>query len=101
MVAECAAVGVPSEFEGDDDVLLCVVPLSGSKPDEAKLTAHLAAALPHFMVPRYLRFLDALPRTPTGKPQKVQLRNEGITPMTWDRKAAGVSVRTILSEVHE
>jgi crotonobetaine/carnitine-CoA ligase len=100
-VAECAAVGVPSEFDGDDDVLLCVVPEAGAVPDEADLIRHLAAELPHFMVPRYLRYLDALPRTPTGKPQKVQLRNEGITPTTWDRKAAGVSLRTVLQEAEQ
>lgn len=100
-VAECAAVGVPSEYDGDDDVLLCVVPVPGSEPDEAALTAHLAAALPHFMVPRYLRFLEALPRTPTGKPQKVQLRNEGVTSTTWDRKASGVFLRDILQEAQK
>jgi crotonobetaine/carnitine-CoA ligase len=74
------------------------VPTAGSRPDEAELTAHLAAGLPHFMVPRYLRFVDALPRTPTGKPQKVQLRTEGVTADTWDRKAAGISLRDILQE---
>lgn len=100
-VAEAAAVGVPSEFEGDDDVLLCVVPAAEGGPDQAALTAHLAAALPHFMVPRYLRYLDAFPRTPTGKPQKVQLRTEGVTPETWDRKMAGVSLRDILQEAKQ
>lgn len=100
-VAEAAAVGVPSEFEGDDDVLLCVVPAAVGGPDQAALTAHLAAALPHFMVPRYLRYLDAFPRTPTGKPQKVQLRTEGVTPETWDRKTAGVSLRDILQEAKQ
>lgn len=100
-VTECAAVGVPSEFDGDDDVLLCVVPGERGRPDEAALIAHLAAALPHFMVPRYLRYLDVLPRTPTGKPQKVQLRNEGVTPTTWDRKTAGVSLRDILQKAKQ
>lgn len=100
-VAECAAVGVPSEFDGDDDVLLCVVPAPGPDPDKAEMIAHLAAALPHFMVPRYLRYLDALPRTPTGKLQKMQLRNEGVTSATWDRRAAGVSLRDILQEAEK
>lgn len=100
-VAECAAVGVPSEFDGDDDVLLCVVPAPGGRPDESELIRHLAAELPHFMVPRYLRYLEALPRTPTGKPQKVQLRGEGITEDTWDRKAAGISLRSVLQEVEQ
>jgi crotonobetaine/carnitine-CoA ligase len=97
-VAECAAVGVPSEFEGDDDVLLCVIVAPGATVDPAQLIGHLAANLPHFMVPRYVRFMDQLPRTPTGKPQKAALRTEGVTPTTWDRKAAGVSLRDVVRE---
>ncbi|RYC05934.1 AMP-binding protein [Nocardioides zhouii] len=97
-VLECAAVGVPSEFEGDDDVLLCVVLVAEAEPDPQSLLAHLAAELPHFMVPRYLNYLDVLPRTPTGKPQKVKLRDAGVGPSTWDRKASGVSLRQLAQE---
>jgi len=94
-VAECAAVGVPSEYAGDDDVLVCVVPVPGAAIDPAGLIASLATRLPHFMVPRYVRVLDSLPRTQTGKPQKVALRNEGVTADTWDRHAAGISLRQL------
>ncbi|MCX6460022.1 MAG: AMP-binding protein [Actinobacteria bacterium] len=96
-VAECSAVGVPSEFEGDDDVLLCVVPLPGDTLDPEALIADLALRLPHFMVPRYVRVLDQVPRTPNGKPQKVALRSEGVTADTWDRRAAGVSLRQLIT----
>ena len=44
------------------------------------------------MVPRYVEFVDALPRTPTDKVAKFRLRAEGdhgITPGTWDSEAAG------------
>ncbi len=96
-VAECAAVGVPSEFAGDDDVLLCLIPAPGAPLDPGALITDLAHRLPHFMVPRYVRVLDQLPRTPNGKPQKVALRNEGVTPDTWDRHAAGVSLRQLIT----
>ena len=96
-VVECAAVGVPSQFAGDDDILLCVVPSPGPGFAPAALIADLAVRLPHFMVPRYIRVLDELPRTPTGKPQKVALRSEGVTPDTWDRQAAGVSLRELIT----
>lgn len=96
-VAECAAVGVPSQFAGDDDILLCVMPSPGRPFDPAALIADLAVRLPHFMVPRYIRVLRELPRTPTGKPQKVALRSEGVTPDTWDRQAAGVSLRELIT----
>jgi crotonobetaine/carnitine-CoA ligase len=94
-VEACAAVGVPSEFEGDDDVKLCVVPAPGTRIAPRELVEYLARRLPHFMVPRYIEYLDTLSRTPTGKPQKALLREAGVTEDTWDRKAAGVSLRQV------
>lgn len=94
-VSDCAAVGVPSEFEGDDDVMLCVSLAEGAVLQPAELVGHLVKRLPHFMVPRYVRFSDELPRTPTGKLQKALLRETGVVADTWDRKAAGVSIREL------
>jgi crotonobetaine/carnitine-CoA ligase len=45
------------------------------------------------MVPRYVRVVAALPRTPTQKVQKHELRAQGVTADCWDREAAGVRVR--------
>ena len=45
--------------------------------------------LPYFAIPRYIEFRDSLPRTPSGKVQKYELRDEGKTLDTWDREAAG------------
>lgn len=95
-VADVAAVGVPSEFDGDDDILLCVIPAAGAQVDEVALAEHLAARVPHFMVPRYIRVMDEFPRTPTGKIQKAQLRTVGIDDATWDRKTAGISLRDLI-----
>ena len=47
----------------------------------------------HFMVPRYVRIVTSLPKTPTNKIQKAELRKEGITADTWDRDAAGIVVK--------
>jgi carnitine-CoA ligase len=47
----------------------------------------------HFMVPRYVRVVDELPKTPTQKVQKHLLRTEGVTADTWDRAAAGIQVK--------
>jgi carnitine-CoA ligase len=44
-----------------------------------------------FMVPRYVEIVDALPRTPTEKIRKVELRAAGLTPGTWDRLAGPAS----------
>jgi len=45
------------------------------------------------MVPRYLRFMDAMPKTPTQRVQKNILREQGITAETWDREKAGYKVK--------
>jgi carnitine-CoA ligase len=95
---DCAAVGVPSEFESDDDIKLCVVPAPGPPLAEADLIRHLVGALPHHMVPRYIEVLPGLPRTPTGKIQRPVLRASGTGPGVWDRAAAGVSVRALSRE---
>jgi crotonobetaine/carnitine-CoA ligase len=88
-VLESAAIGVPSELE-DEDVKLAVVLRPGAKLTEPELAAFCAEQLPRFMIPRYIEFVDALPRTPTDKVAKYRLRAEGdhgITPTTWDREA--------------
>ncbi len=91
-VREAAVVGVPSEF-GEDDVLAVVAPVAGRIIDPAELLAFLIPRLPYFMVPRYVRVMPELPKTPTQKVQKNILRGEGVTADTWDRETAGIQVR--------
>ncbi len=91
-VLETAAVGVPSEF-GEEEVLAVVVPKPNRSIDPADLIAHLATRLPHFMVPRYVRIVSELPKTPTSKIEKHVLRAEGLSPDTWDRDAAGIRMK--------
>jgi carnitine-CoA ligase len=40
--------------------------------------------LPKFMIPRYLEFVSALPKTASEKIQKVSLKSRGIG-AAWDR----------------
>jgi crotonobetaine/carnitine-CoA ligase len=47
----------------------------------------------HFMVPRYVRIVPDLPKTPTQKVQKHLLRTEGITADAWDREKAGIRIK--------
>jgi crotonobetaine/carnitine-CoA ligase len=44
-------------------------------------------------VPRFVEFLEALPKTATGKLQKEELRRRGSSRDAWDREAAGYVVR--------
>jgi crotonobetaine/carnitine-CoA ligase len=91
-IREAAAVAVPSEI-AEDEVLVAVSLGEGRTLDPAELIDFLRPRLAHFMIPRYVRILDELPKTPTLKVQKHLIRSAGVTPDTWDREAAGIVVR--------
>ena len=44
-----------------------------------------ALRLPYFAVPRFLHFLDELPKTPSEKVQKAILRATGVSADTFDK----------------
>ncbi len=92
-VREVAAIGVPSDL-GEEDVMVVVAPVDGAQIDPAELIEFLRPRMAHFMVPRYLRVVNELPKTPTAKVQKHRLREQGITADTWDREQAGIRVRS-------
>jgi crotonobetaine/carnitine-CoA ligase len=72
-VLECAAVAVPAEFEaGEDEVMILAVIEPGL--ERAELYEFCVEHLPRFALPRYIRFVDSLPKTPSGKLRKVELR---------------------------
>lgn len=95
LVKEAAALGVPSGFEGDDDILLCLVMQPGSELDHVGFLRFLVGELPHFMVPRYLCRMAVLPRTATGKLQRAMLKDVMAQPDVWDRKRAEVALRDL------
>ena len=82
----------PSEF-GEDEVLAAVSLVEGATLDPAELIAFLTPRMAHFMVPRYVRIVPELPKTPTQKVQKHLLRTEASppTPGTARRPASASS----------
>ncbi|HEY1709542.1 MAG TPA: AMP-binding protein [Rhizomicrobium sp.] len=92
LVNEVAVIPVPSEFS-EEDVMCVIAPVAGKRIDPAELLAFLVPRMPHFMVPRYVRIVDALPKTPTQKIQKHLLRADGLTDDTWDREKAGITIK--------
>ncbi|GAB5470142.1 MAG: ATP-dependent acyl-CoA ligase [Rhodospirillales bacterium] len=90
-VREAAAVGVPSD-ETEEEVLAVLAPLPGRTLDPVDLLAFLRPRLAPFMLPRFIRIVGELPKTPTEKVEKRLLREAGVTAETWDREAAGVKV---------
>lgn len=81
-VAEAAAFGVPSPL-GEEDVAALVV-AGAEAPDPAQLHAFVAAELPAFAVPRFIEFVDALPKTPSERVDKGAVRSRGLGPAPWE-----------------
>jgi crotonobetaine/carnitine-CoA ligase len=53
----------------------------------AELWEWCEGRVPAFAIPRYVRFTGSLPKTPSEKVQKAQLRADGVTADTHDRTA--------------
>ncbi len=71
-VLEAAAVGVPDREYGQE-ILACVVLRAGATLDETELRAHCLRELGRYKSPRYWRFVDELPKGPSGKVQRLKL----------------------------
>jgi acyl-coenzyme A synthetase/AMP-(fatty) acid ligase len=75
-VAEAAAVAAPDEERGQ--VVRAVVVLrDGHEPSPAlarELQEHVKALTAPYKYPRIIDFADALPKTPSGKIKRAQLR---------------------------
>ena len=92
-VQDTAAIPVPSEMS-EDEVMIYVVVRDGQRVTPEELVRFCAERLPYFMVPRYVDFLDDLPRTHTEKIEKYRLRARAVEtlPRVWDREKAGIQL---------
>ncbi len=75
-VLEAAVVGRPDERWGEVPVAFVVL-RSGTTATADQLLAHCGEQLARFKVPKDVTFLDALPRNPSGKVLKRELRAGG------------------------
>ena len=94
-VEESGAIGVKAEAGryAEDELMIVVVPKKGKTIDPVKLIKFLEPKMPYFMIPRFIRFEESLPKTGTQRVQKNKLRDKGITKDTWDMKKAGYKVK--------
>ena len=91
-VLECAVIGIPSEY-GEEEVKAVLVTVEDKNLLPEDLIYFLKERMPHYMIPRFLEFVDEIPKTPTLKVQKTMLRKAGLNKNTWDREKAGISVK--------
>jgi crotonobetaine/carnitine-CoA ligase len=91
-VLESAAYAIPSEL-GEDEVMVAIVLRPGESLDPKELMQYCESRMAYFMIPRYVRFVDAFPKTGTERTMKYQLKAEGVTPDTWDRETVGYMLK--------
>jgi fatty-acyl-CoA synthase len=72
-VSSVAVVATPDERWGEVGTAF-IQGAPGTVVDEPRVRAHLEAHLAKYKIPRYLEFVDELPRTATGKVRRADLR---------------------------
>lgn len=90
-ITGAAVYAVRSEL-AEDEVMAAICCRPGERIEPAALLDFCQPRMPYFAVPRYLRLMHDFPRTENGKVRKFALREEGVTPDTWDREAVGYRV---------
>ena len=71
-VLEAAAVGIPDRHYGQE-IMACVVLRQGVPIDEAGLQRFCEQHLGRYKTPKVFKFVDELPRGPSGKVQRLKL----------------------------
>jgi crotonobetaine/carnitine-CoA ligase len=79
--------------EAEDEVKATIVLKEDATVTAEDLCSWCTDKVPYFAVPRFFEFRVDLPRSPVGRILKYQLRDEGQTPATWDREAAGFELK--------
>jgi carnitine-CoA ligase len=92
-VLEVAAVPVTSELS-EDEVMVYVVCRDGCSVSAEDLVRFANQNMAHFMVPRFVHFIDALPKTASEKIEKYKLKTwaEQNREALWDREAVGLKL---------
>ena len=76
-VREVQVFGVPDKKMGEE-VCAWIVPMAGCNFIENELDKFCRGKIAHFKIPKYFEFVDELPMTITGKPQKFIMRDKMI-----------------------
>ncbi|MES2320768.1 MAG: AMP-binding protein [Pseudomonadota bacterium] len=89
LIQDIAAHAVLDKL-GEDELKVTIVLKPGAELDAETLCRWCLDHLPYYAVPRYFEFRDDFPRSPVGRILKYELRDQGVTPTTWDREKSGI-----------
>jgi acyl-coenzyme A synthetase/AMP-(fatty) acid ligase len=90
-VEESCVVGVPSEM-GDEDVKAYIVAKEASPPKPEEIIKWCEEQISYFKIPRYLEFVDSLPKTLTNRVERHKLKEAGVG-QCWDREKSGYKLK--------
>jgi fatty-acyl-CoA synthase len=76
-VTEVQVFGVPDKKMGEE-VCAWIIPKVGFKFEQDELVEFCKGKIAHFKIPKYFKFVNELPMTITGKPQKFIMRDKMI-----------------------
>ncbi|MFW9824980.1 MAG: AMP-binding protein [Candidatus Thorarchaeota archaeon] len=92
-VLESAAYAVQPEGVVEDEVMVSIVLKPGESMTPEELLDYCQGKMAYFMVPRFVNFIDELPKSKVHRTLKQVLRDKGITETTYDREKAGYEVK--------
>ena len=72
-VEEAAVIAIPDEYWGERP-LAAVVLRHGARASSEELREHLSSEFVSWQLPERIEFIEAIPRTATGKFKKTELR---------------------------
>jgi crotonobetaine/carnitine-CoA ligase len=90
-ILESAAYGVKSEL-GEDEVMVAIVMKPGESMTPEELLDFCQGKMAYFMIPRYIDFVEKLPKSEVHRIMKRFLKEKGISENTYDREKEGYKI---------
>ena len=92
-ILESAAYAVKSAEYAEDEVMVSVVLKSGENMTPEELLDYCQDKMAYFMIPRFIDFIDELPKSEVHRTLKQILKDRGATENTYDREKTGYEIK--------
>ncbi|MHA1467541.1 MAG: AMP-binding enzyme, partial [Promethearchaeota archaeon] len=92
-ILESAAYAVKSAEYAEDEVMVSVVLKPGEKMTPEELLDYCQDKMAYFMIPRFIDFIDELPKSEVHRTLKQILKDRGATENTYDREKTGYEIK--------